>query len=62
MPKEPRNRTRPEGITVQCVACKRRLLLSFEEASARTDMPTCERCYMPMVAVQASVNNIGRRL
>lgn len=45
------------GITVQCVACKRKKLLSFEEAAAITDQPTCDNCYLPMVVVQAAFDN-----
>lgn len=45
------------GITVQCVACKRKRLLSFEEAAALDDMPLCENCYMPMVALQVAIDN-----
>lgn len=43
-----------EGITVRCVACHQRQVLSFEAAAALTDQPTCDRCYLPMVAEKAS--------
>lgn len=42
------------GIVVRCVACHQKKLLSFEAAAALTDQPTCDRCYMPMIAEKAS--------
>jgi len=42
------------GITVACVACHQKKLLSFEAAAALDDMPFCDRCYMPMVVEKAS--------
>jgi len=49
--------TAQSGITVECVACKGKKTLTFDEASHLTDLPFCERCYMPMVAVEARVDN-----
>lgn len=43
------------GIMVRCVSCKARKLLSFEEAAALDTLPQCDRCYSPMVAVEAKV-------
>lgn len=43
-----------EGITVRCVACHQKQVLSFEAAAALADQPTCDRCYMPMIAEKAS--------
>ena len=45
--------TRKTGITVQCVLCKTKRLLSFDEARALDGPPFCDRCFMPMVAVEA---------
>lgn len=50
--------TRKDGITVQCITCKGKKLLTFDEARALDSPPFCDRCYMPMLAVQA---NISRR-
>jgi hypothetical protein len=44
-----------EGVTVQCVGCKGKRTLSFEEAAALTDQPTCETCLLPMVTIEARV-------
>lgn len=52
---------KPEGIVVRCVACHEKKTLSFEDASALTDMPFCERCHMPMVAISATVRPQARR-
>lgn len=49
-------RQRPDGITVQCIACKRHLIIGFEEAAAMTEQPYCDRCLMPMVATEAKVS------
>lgn len=46
---------RPEGITVQCVGCKKKLLIGFEEAAALNGQPICDACMLPMVAVEAKV-------
>jgi len=46
---------KPSGITVECVSCKAKRLLTFDEAKALEDLPMCEKCGMPMVAVEASV-------
>jgi hypothetical protein len=32
---------KPSGITVRCVYCRRKWMLTFEEASRLTDMPPC---------------------
>lgn len=47
------------GITVQCVACKGKKTLPFEEAASLTDVPFCERCMMPMVAIEAKAKIKG---
>jgi hypothetical protein len=50
------------GITVRCVACHQKRLLSFEAAAALTDQPTCDRCFMPMIAEKASTKRTkGKR-
>lgn len=46
---------KPDGITVQCIGCKRKLLISFDEAARLTDQPICDNCLLPMVAVEAKV-------
>ena len=33
-------------ITVRCIACKSTKVVGREQR----DMPTCERCFMPMIA------------
>lgn len=43
------------GITVQCVRCKGKKTLSFEEARVLDSVPFCDKCYMPMCAVSAHV-------
>lgn len=43
-----------EGITVRCVACHQKQVLSFEAAASLTDQPFCDRCSMPMIAEKAS--------
>jgi len=49
-------RIKPDGgITIQCVSCKAKKLLTFEEARALHDQPCCDKCGMPMVAVEARV-------
>lgn len=53
-------REQQSGITVQCVACHRKQTLSFEEAAELPDMPVCEFCLMPMVAISAAVKNTRR--
>jgi len=45
------------GITIECVACKGRRDLSLEEAAMLDDTPYCARCQMPMVAIEARVDN-----
>jgi hypothetical protein len=50
-----------EGIVVQCVSCHEKKTISFDEASNMTDMPMCERCFMPMVTVGAFVKPHQRR-
>jgi hypothetical protein len=45
------------GITIECIKCKGRRDLSLEEAASIDDTPYCDRCLMPMVAVEARVNN-----
>lgn len=47
-----------DGVTVQCVGCKRKEHLSFEAAAALRYAPTCEFCLLPMVAIEA--NTRGR--
>lgn len=49
------------GITVQCIACKQKRLLGFDEAKA--GQPYCEQCHMPMVVLEAraSVSMKGGR-
>jgi hypothetical protein len=49
------------GIVVECVACKGKKTITFDEASHLLEMPFCERCYMPMVAVEATVNNTRKK-
>lgn len=44
-----------EGIVVQCIGCKRKQHLTFEEAGRLSDIPFCEFCLLPMVAIEASV-------
>ena len=44
-----------EGIKVRCICCRRTKNLPFEEASALKEPPMCDNCYMPMMAVEATV-------
>lgn len=44
---------RGPGLLVQCIGCKSKRILDLDEAAALKDQPTCDRCYMPMVAVEA---------
>ena len=44
-----------DGITVQCVRCKMKRLIRLGEMQTLTDVPLCDDCYMPMVAVEAKV-------
>lgn len=46
---------KPDGITVRCIGCKRKLLISFEEAARMTEPPTCHLCLLPMVAIEVAV-------
>lgn len=46
---------KPSGVTVECVSCKAKRLLDFEEVRALEDLPSCDKCGMPMVAVEATV-------
>jgi hypothetical protein len=49
------------GIQLRCVACRQTRVLSFEAAAALTDQPTCDNCYMPMVAEEATIRSPRRR-
>lgn len=49
------------GILVQCVACHEKKVIPFEEAASLTDAPMCEKCFMPMIVVSATINRTGRR-
>lgn len=44
-----------DGITVECIGCKVRKLLTFQEAANLKETPSCDKCYLPMVAIEASV-------
>lgn len=42
-----------EGVTVQCVGCKQKKLIPFARAAELNDPPVCEKCLLPMVAIEA---------
>ena len=46
-----------DGITVRCIGCKKRKLLSFDEAAALTFPPMCDDCGSVMVAESARVSS-----
>lgn len=49
------------GILVQCVACHRKVTISFDDAADLRDAPMCEHCFMPMVVISATIKKGGRR-
>jgi len=53
--RDKRRRLTQPGITVECVRCKDRKTLSFEQARELASPPFCDKCAMPMVAVSARI-------
>lgn len=51
-----------DGITVQCIGCKAKRLIAFKDAANLSDIPMCETCFMPMVAVAAMSSVAIRRI
>jgi len=43
------------GVTFECVSCKAKRLLNFDEIRTLEDLPSCDKCGMPMVAAEAAV-------
>lgn len=49
------NRTvwpKPDGITMQCIACRRTEVLPWDEAMRVPDPAKCPTCKVPMVAIR----------
>jgi hypothetical protein len=42
-----------EGITVQCVGCKKKTVIPFARAAQLDGPPVCQNCLLPMVALEA---------
>jgi hypothetical protein len=49
-----------DGITVECVSCKKRRLLTFRDAAALDDMPFCD-CGNVMVVLSVTIDNRKKR-
>lgn len=47
----------PNGITVQCVHCKKRKTLTYNEARQLDGPPMCDVDGGPMVAISASLKS-----
>ena len=44
-----------EGITVQCVGCKKTAVIPFARAMERDRPPICQNCLLPMVEIEGKV-------
>lgn len=49
-----------EGITVKCIGCKAKEVISFEAAMAMEEGPYCKACLLPMLAQSATVRGGGK--
>lgn len=49
-------------VTVQCVGCKKRRDIREGEIESGDDIgPMCDKCYLPMVAIEAKVRRDNGR-
>lgn len=49
-----------DGVKVKCFSCKAERNIDTGEVAAN-DFPMCDKCYMPMMPVKATVNEKKRR-